>query len=242
MSFFRIFSPRRLPLVTLCCSALAAVLNLLLRLTGFDDKGLLISGHWAGVMLCVLAALFFAALFLCVRTLDNLRYKKMFPASPISAAGCWVAGAGILYAAVTTILQQRSFVSILYCVLALAAAVSLVFMGLCRRKGSRPNFVLPLLVTLFFMPHLLLRYQEWSAEPQVMLYLFPLLSCVLTMLTAYQATCLAVKKGSRRWYAFVNQAAVFCCCASIVGDNWLFYLTMAVWNAGSLCSLQTKEA
>lgn len=238
MRFQNYLRPALLPVFTLIAGLLGLVLQLTLYLTGFDEKGLLVTGHPAGVFLYILTALVLLALLLMVRSLNDIRkYSRLFPASLLSAIGCFAAAAGIVLTAVTEILKQHSFFTILSTVVALAAAAGLVLVGLCRRKGLCPDFGPHALLTVYFMIHLIAQFRVWSAEPQVLLCFFPLLSSIFLMLTAYHATCLDAQRGHRRWYAFCNQAALFFCCVSLVSSNWLFYLSMALWVGTNLCSM-----
>lgn len=232
-----------LPFFTLAAGLLGFILQLILNGSGVDEKGLLVTGHFAGIVLYILTALVLVVLFLGIRGLQNIsRYSRLFPASPFAFAGCILAAAGIVVNAVTGIMDQQDTVTLFVTVFAAVAAVSLVVIGICRLKGNQPHYLLHSGVTVYLMFQLVSLYRHWSPEPQLLLYFFPLLAAVFLMLTAYQAACLDAVKGSRRWYVFSNQAALFFCCLSLCSEYWLFYLAMGLWTGTNLCSLQTVRS
>lgn len=233
---------QHLPFFTLAAGLLGFILQLILNRTGVDEKGLLVTNHFAGICLYILSALVLAGLFFGVRELRNIsRYSKAFPPSVFAFAGCVLAAAGIVINAVTGILQQQDAITTLVVVFAAVAAVSLVLIGICRFKGKQPNYLFHAGLTVYLMLQLVSLYRHWSPEPQLLLYFFPLLSTVFLMLTAYQAACLDAGKGSRRWYVFCDQTALFFCCLSLCSEYWLFYLAMGLWAGTNLCSLQAVK-
>ncbi len=236
----KFLKPQHLPPFTLLAGILGFILRVILNRSGTDEKGLLIAGHGAGILLFILTALILGVLFLGVRELRPVsQYSRLFPASVLGFAGCLLAALGIVISAAETLLRKQDTFSWIIGVLALLCAVCLVLLGLCRKQGKQPSYLLQACLTVYLMAQLVSEYRYWSPEPQLLLYFFPLLAMVFLMLTAYQATCLDAGKGSRRWYAFCNQAAVFFCCISLLSDHWLFYLAMGLWAATNLCSLQT---
>ena len=237
----KIFKPAILPLFTLIAGAVGFGLRLWLFLS-VDEKGLLAAGHPAGILVMILTAIVMAVLALCVRTLIPMsKYQKLFPAWIWAGIGCAVAAAGILYVDIRDLFAQPDAITIATLVLGVIASAALLILGYCRWKGKRPSFWLQAAVTVYFMLHLVSQYRLWSSEPQVLVYLFPLLASVFLMLTTYQGAVLdAEKKGSRRGYVFANQAALFFCLLSLQSSSWPFYLAMAVWLATGLCSLKPK--
>ena len=235
--FLEIFKPSFLPGLTFIAGMIGLVLRVILQFTGIDEKGLLISGHFAGVLLYILTALFLAVLFLCVWPLHNLnRYSKLFPASLNGAVGCMLAAAGILCTGVLQIFRQSDLLTLITSLLALGSAICLVRIGMLRQKGLRPSYLLYTVVTVYLMLQLVCQYRFWSPESQFLVYFFPLLASVFLTLAAYQATCLTVKKGIRWQYVFFNQAALFFCCISLISQYWIFYLAMGLWAGTNLCS------
>lgn len=238
----KIFKPAILPLFTLIAGLIGFALRLWLFWTA-DDKGLLAATHPAGILVIILTALVLAVLALCVRTLAPMgKYQKLFPAWLLAGIGCIVAAAGILYVDIRDLIAQPDGITIATLVLGAVASAALLILGYCRWKGKHPSFWLQAAMTVYFMLHLVSQYRLWSSEPQVQVYMFPLLASVFLMLTAYQGAVLdAEKKGSRRGYVFANQAALFFCFLSLQGSSWPFYLAMAAWTATGLCSLKPNK-
>lgn len=224
--------------ITLGAGALGLLLRIWLLLGGVDEKGLFSADHPASPLCFILTALVLAALALAVRPLKPVRsYSKLFPASASGMIGCFIGAAGMVITAVTEYLSQKELLALIALVLGIAAGVCLVLLGLCRKKGNRPHFLLRTALTGYLMLQLVLRYRFWSSEPQLHLYFFPLLASVFLMLAAYHNTILDAQKSSRRWFVFCNQAAVFFCFMSLPGENWLFYLTVGIYCVTNLCSV-----
>ena len=239
----KIADPKNLPLFTLSAGIVGLLLRLWLFTSGIDSKNLLITSHPANALVFILTAIVIVVLFLGVRPLSAVgRYRQLFPASSLGAGGCLAAAVGILVTNIRAVLSLQDTITVIVLVLGILASASLVALAVCRQKGKQPHFLLHTAVTVYLMLHLVAQYRHWSPEPQLQTYFFQLLACVFLMLTAYHSTVLDVQKGSRRWFVFFNQAALYCCLLSIAGENWLFYLTMAVWTFTGICSLQVKKA
>lgn len=234
-----LLKPHILPLFTLGAGGLGLALRVWLLSTGVDEKGLLLTGHPASALSFILAALVLAIVALAVRSLRPIaQYSQLFPASGINAAGCAVGAATLLYTAFNETIAGQGPLRIILLILSLAAAVALALTGVYRRKGKRPHFLLATVVTVYLMLHTVLQCRTWGTEPQLQRFFFPLMASVFLLLTGYQHTVLNICPGSRRWFVFYNQAALFFCCLSANTENKLFYLGMAVWMTSDMCSLQ----
>ncbi len=234
--------PHILPFFTLGAGGLGLALRVWLFSTGVDEKGLLLTGHPASALSFLLVALVLAVLALAARPLRPIsQYPCLFPASGINAAGCTVGAATLLYTAVSEAIAGQGMMRIIMLLLNLVAAAALAFTAVCRWKGKRPHFLLPTVVTVYLMLHTVLQCRGWGAEPQLQRFFFPLMASVFLLLTGYQHTALNICLGSRSWFVFYNQAALFFCCLSANTENKLFYLGMAVWLAADMCSLQQES-
>jgi hypothetical protein len=232
--------PNLLPWLTLGLGGIGLALRLWLQ-AQTDDWGLLPAGHVAQVLLCVLTAVVMAALFFCIRPLAPVnKYSRLFPASLKAAIGCGIGAVGLLVAAIGQLLAASDVLSIAAFVLGLLAAGCLGYLGLCRYKGIGPSYLFYALITVFLMLYTVCQCRNWGSEPQLMLYAFQLLTCIFLVLTGYYPTVLASQKGSRRWFVFCSQSALFFCCVSLAGENKLFFMAMAAWLALDLCVLQPK--
>ena len=237
----RYLKPSRLPYVTLIAGVLVLILRIWLKLAGTDEKGLLVTTHPAHILIFVLTALILAYSLLCVRPLDAVkRYAELFPRGKISCIGCIAAAVGILWVSFRERTLRSDRVTAVSLVLGVLAAVCLVVLAYYRFRNHRPPCWFHMLVTLFFMAHLISQYRLWSPEPQLQVYFFPLLASVFLMLTAYHASVLDTKIHGRRWFVFCNQSALFFCCVSISSEIGLFYLLMALWLSTGLCSLAVQ--
>lgn len=231
-----------LPVFTLVCGLVGFLLRLWLFGTGIDEKGLLVASHPANALTFILTGITLAAIFLAVRKLPKVRsHKKLFPASLTALLGCIPAAAGILLTAWHELQLKQDMITTVTLVLAILAAVALVLLGIGRKKGLRPNFLMQTVLTVYLMFHLVSQYRLWSSEPQLQVYCFQLLASVCLMLCVFHGTILDTQVGSRRWFVFFNQAALLCCCMSLVGDSWAFYLAMGIFCATNLCSLKDQS-
>lgn len=236
----KIFKPTLLPLLTLICGLIGLGLRLWLFLSGIDEKGLLVEKHPAGILAFVLTAIFLLVLLLCVRTLSPVdKHQILFPARLLAGIGCAAAAVGILYVDIRDLITRQDTITIITLIVGVLAAAALMLLGFCRWKGKRPALWARAAVCVYFMLHLVSQYRLWSAESQLQVYFFPLMASVFLMLNTYHGAILDTEKnGSRRFYVFTSQAALFFCLLSLQGSSWPFYLTMALWMGTDLCSLK----
>ena len=238
----KLFKPTILPAFTLITGVLGLLLRAWLFFFGTDQKGLLVSSHPANTLTFLLTALVLAVLFICIRPLNAVdRYQKLFPASVFPAVGCIAAACGIAWVNLRDLNLRSDLITMLTLFFGILAMISLFFLAYFRFKRIRPVCYFHMTVTVYLMLHLISQYRLWSAEPQLQVYFFPLLASVFLMLAGYHSAVLDARKSSRKWYVFFNQSALFCCCLSMWGDSWLFYLTMGLWILSSLCSLEVQQ-
>lgn len=238
----KLLKPNILPWFTVGAGGLGLALRCWF-VAGIDEKGLLPAQHLSLPLVFILTALVLAVILLCCRQLTPItKYSRLFPAGVGRAAGCAIGAAGILYAGIYHLCCDNSVLGIAAFVAGLAAAVSMGLLAFLRLKGGRPTVVLHTVLTAFFMLFTICCCRVWGSEPQIQAYIFPLFACVFLMLTGYHMTVLDVRKGGRRWLVFCNQAALFFCCLSLTGTNRFFYLTMIVWLALDLCSVEKGRA
>ena len=234
-----LFRPKWLPVLTLCAGLVGIALRLWLFSTGIDKKGLLLPQHPANTACYILAALTFLAVFLCLRTVPKkVPYRGLFPPSPFSAAGCWIAAAGIGFTVITELSNATDTVTWVCALLGALSAAALAALGVCRLKGRRPNPVFHSLVTLFLILHLVCQYRHWNSETQVSVYFFRLLASVLLMLSAYQLSTLDAGVGNVRKCLFYRYSALFFCCVAIREESPVFYAAMTLWLLFDNANLQ----
>lgn len=223
-----LIKPSRLPVFTLIAGILGLLLRSWLFLTGIDEKGLLVSRHPGAVLTWILTVLFVGVLFLSTR--NPGRPKNASPSRSRSGfAGALIAGIGIAVTELAALAAHGDVFSLISGILGVAAAVCLGIASWCHWKGTLPAFGVYPVVVVYFLFHLVCQYRQWSWASQPQLYAFPLLSCVLLMLSAYHRAALFTSMGSPGSYLFFTQAAAFFCFLSIPGGNGIFYLTTAIW-------------
>ena len=212
----------------------AGGLGLLMRLalyeTGFDGRGLLVTGHWANIGICVLTAIVIPVLFILCRTLSgSTSYRAAYPASPVSALGAALAGFAILFTGIREF-SLLTRIDLIASLLAVAAGVSLLVLTVFRFLGKKPTPLLHALVCLFFAIRMVQRYRFWSADPQLQDYCFCLGSYVALMLASYQHAAFDAGMGNHKHLWFYSLTATFLCCLSVKGvaDTWLL-LCFGIW-------------
>lgn len=233
--------PVILPFFTIAAGIVGMVLRMWMFSSAIDEKGLLITSHpanyllYALLILTVLGVLVFS--LKCSKTVT-----KAFPASVFGSFGAFVAAAGIL-AADFTELNTGDIFSVLSFVMGLLAAAGFAEIGIRRLKGNPGSLISHTLICAYFMIHLVLQYRQWSAEPQLQNYFFPLLASILLMLCCYHRAVADLKGANHRWYVFTNQTALFCCFLSMNTETWVFYAAMILWCATDLhiCPKQEEQ-
>lgn len=230
--------PNSLPFFTLGMGGIGFALHSWLFAGGLDEKGLLETGHPAGILLFVLSAVVLASLFLTVRPVRPVsRYCRLFPASVINAIGCALGAVALLYTSIADFRTGTDIFSRLLLPLGIIAAAALVYTAVCRYRGRTPRFYLSCIPTVYMMIRLISLCRIWGSEPQILLFFFPLMATVFLLLASYQHNALILQAGSRSIFLFYNQAALFFCCLSLNTQWRIFFLGMAVWMAADMCTL-----
>lgn len=234
----------QLPLFTLLCGGLGALLRLWLYGTGLDEEGLLVTAHPAGILVLILSALTIAVLLWFLRHFSAQgKYPRQFPASVWGSLGAFVAAACILLAAMLDLIRRENALAVLAGFLGIAAAGAMAMTALCRYKGMRPNFLFHTVICLFFVVRLISRYQNWSADPQLHDYCFQLLATVCAMLYSYHRAALDLKNGNRRALVVIGLLGTYFCCLSVVAsDAYFFYAAIGAWMVSNLGVLNIPVA
>ena len=213
-------------------------LQLWLYRTGLDAAGLLKAAHPAAVLICILCAASLVGIGVYVRPVSGpLPYKKLFPKSLFSFICSLIGAVGILITDISEIMAKQDAITLISGLIGIGAAFCLVIAGLLRMLRLRPRYWLHGMVTVYLMIHLISQYRTWNSEPQLLLYCFQLLASVSLMFSAYYRTLLDTGKACRRAYLFFTCSAILFCCLSLNGGTPLFYLSLGLLMAGSLCSM-----
>ena len=215
--------PAMLKRVVLGGGAAAFGLYRLLYATGIDGRGLLKSGHFAWVLLCILSVAMGAVIFASASQLrgGDVRFRKSLPA----AVCCGLA----LVSTVFTGLSDLWGGYLIYAIPAFLAACAFAAVTHCRLRGRKPNFGMHSLICIHFTLQLLKLYQANSFHPQFQDYIFQILACVALAVTAYQLAAADLSRGSRRWLWTAGMAAVYLCALSLGSTSTGLFLTGGAW-------------
>ena len=209
-------------------------------LSSVDDNGLLPKFHITGILSLVLLALTAGVCFWHLRRAPSSKaYRWCFPPSPLAAVGTAIGGIGMGLSAFT--IPTAGILQILLPVLGVLGAAALAYAAYCRLIGLRPNCLSHSAMVLFLVFRILATCQSWGSEPQVQLYLFPLLGSLFLLLTGYYRAEIDAMIGDYRKFLFFGQLALFCCLMCLPGDDWLFYISSALWLATDFCVLPQQR-
>lgn len=233
--------PKQLKILLLSAGVLGLLLRMVLYAAGIDEKGLLVTGHWAELSLWLLTAAVAAVLFLLLRKLTGPeRYQDAYPASAFSAAGSILAGVSIFLSGTPE--AANGNLAIAEVVLRFVAAVSLICVGFCRFTGRKPLFLLHGTVCLYLALRMVCQYRLWSADPQLQNYCFYLGAYVALMLTCYQLAAFDAGFGSHRSLWACGLSALYLCTVSLAGSEEPFFLLCcSIWVFTNLSSLKLRR-
>lgn len=234
--------PQLLKYLILGTGGLGLVLRILLYTTGMDEKGLLITGHWAHIAIWLLTAVVAAAIFFFARPIEGpADYRDCYPVSLPAGVGALAAAAGILIASFSEISAAQMPVQKVVWIFGFVTAAALVLISLCRLMGAKSHFLLHAAVCIYFALRMVSQYQLWSSDPQLQDYCFYLTAYVALMLSAYHHAAFGADMGNHRALWMVSLAAVYLCCLSLKGtQDTLLMLTCGLWAFTNLTSLTLR--
>ena len=228
-----------LPLWVLLAGGLGLLLRVWLMASGIDQKGFILTGHFAAIALFLLVIAVVAVLFWLTKDLlEATKYSFNFPASRVSGYGSFVAAAGIFICSFIEIFTASDAFETVVAVLGMASTLLLFLNGYHRLRGTAPSVLIHIGICVFLMVRLICYYRHWSSDPQILDYCFQLVATACLMLASYQRASFDADNGDRRPYAFFSLATIFFSCLSLIGwDNVLFFLAVIAWQVTDLCSL-----
>lgn len=228
--------PYLLKLTVLCAGILGLLLRAVLFTTGLDEKGLLLTGHWADSAVWLLTAAVIGIIFFILRRCAGPKdYDTAFPPALLRCVGTLVAACGFL-------LSNSPVVSIPLAtaepMLRILAAAALVAVAYCRFRGKKPSFLLHGTVCLYLALRMVCRYQIWSADPQLQHYAFYLSAHVALMLACYQLAAFDAGSGNHRSLWSWGLGAIYLCLTALPSSREPFFLLCcAVWMLTGLSNL-----
>lgn len=195
-----------------------------------DGQGLLPSFHPASILsLLLLAATLGACLFVISKTATATSYGALFPRSAPAAAGIAISAIGMVFSAFS--MPASGILKLLMPICGALAGGALLVTAYCRFHGLRPHCLLHSAVAVFFIVRTMACCQSWGAEPQLQLYLFPLLAALFLLIAAYYRAELDILPKNSLRYLFFSQGALMCCLSSGTHSQGLFYLSATLWLA-----------
>lgn len=228
-----------LPVLMLILGAAAFGLRTALYGVAVDVKGLLLRGHPLEIALAALSAV---ALILAA-----LAGRKQEPdAKPsgnfLAALGNAAAGAGILVTVLTAQSMPVGYLTSAWQILGYAAPACLLLAAFARAMGKKPFFLLHVAVCLFFLVHIVTRYQLWSANPQMQDYVFALLGAMALMFFGFYNASQEAGLGNQRMKLGMGLAAVYLCLAELARSSCpALYLGGLLWVLTDLGSGKKQQ-
>ena len=218
----------------------ALVLRKWLYANAVDGKGLLLRNHPGEIGLAALTAAALTIVVLAVRKLETSgAYEDFYTADLPSAFGNVAAGAGILATMLTGTPGTGSYLESAWRILGLAAPVCLCLVGVARAWGKKPFFGFHVAACLFFVLHIVTRYQFWSGNPQIQDYIFSLLGAMTLMFFGFYSAALEAGCGGVRMKLGMGLTAVYLSLAELARSAcpWL-YLGGILWVLTDLGSMK----
>lgn len=214
------------PWFTIVAGALGFGLQCLLfsEADGYDR---LPDGHFAGIASVILFALTLGVIWWSQRKKTAFCRDGLTAPCNLSAAGIGLSAFGFMISSFS--LKGDTFLHNAIPFLGAVAALVLLYIAFHRAKGLSVNPLYYCIIIVFMVFRTMTACSEWSSEPQLLRYFFPLLACVFLLLTTYYRTELELEVKHPRSYIFFSQAALFCCILSCASGDWLFYLTGGIW-------------
>ncbi len=218
------FDPR---LLTGICAFLGAVCLALQQwlLGSTDKKGLLPADH-PSVLLCGILVL--AAAAVIGYSLWGKAHRFVYPPVPLSGIGLLISAAGFACTAWFLLRSKSSgFLEILCAVTAAVSALCAAARGVLHLQKKRPSPLLCCPVVFFFLLFLLSQYRHWSAEPELLRYIFSLGAHVSIMLYAYYRAAAEAGLEKSKACLITGCLGIFFCIACAAALP-LFYIPMAM--------------
>lgn len=207
---------RFLPVLMLMLGAAAMALRITLYTVAVDVKGLLVQGHPLTMALIALSGLALAVLLVAAWNRKNTEDCAGGRVSGLLGAfGNVAAGAGILATVLEETPVSGSYLAETWYYLGLAAPVCLFLAGVAKAFGKKPFFLLHVVVSLFFVMHIVAGYQQWSSDPQMQNYVFSFLGAMALLFFGHYTAAMEAGCGNAWMRMGVGLAALYLCMAEL---------------------------
>ena len=229
----RVTGSTMLPVWMLLPGAAALVLRWWLYAACVDAKGLLPRNHPLEIVLMLLTG---AVLLLIAGIAGKQDTDRADSENLPGAVGNAAAGAGILATVLTGMPMMDNYLGIVWRCLGFVAPVCLLLAGAARFLGKRPFFLLYVVPCLFFVVHIVTRYQLWSSQPQMQGYVFALLGAMALMFFGFYTAAREADCGSPGMRLGMGLAAIYLCMAELArSSSPALYLGGILWVLTELC-------
>ena len=199
-----------------------------------DDRGLLPSGHWAGILIALLSVAVLAALVYYVLRGKSGDYRCWLTV-PLQAVGCVTAAIGHVwwYISVSEALP-------LFHTLKLVAAVLFLLLAGYRLLCRKAPLLIPALLSLCLMLLYFSQYRQWGQHTQVMEYVFPALAALFVALYSLEFCYMELPERNCKRAFVLNQAALFCTLAAMEPEMLPYSLGICLWLVSGLFTAPYK--
>lgn len=233
----------QLPARMLIWGIAALALRKALYAAAVDVKGLLLRNHPLSLALTVLTIGVLIRIVLAVRKTGGTDcYEDLYASDFPVAVGNAAAGAGILVTVLSATGMAGSYLEHLWRILGLAAPACLLLAAVAGVLGKKPFFLLHVVACLFFVLHIVTRYQLWSSNPQMQDYVFALLGAMALMFFGFYTAAMEAGCGSFRMRLGMGLAAIYLCLGELAHSSCpALYLGGLLWVLADLCSMRTIE-
>ena len=234
----------KLSVIMLILGIAALMMRRELYATAVDAKGLLIRNQPLGIALAVLSIGVLVRLApVALKRKNGSGCDNDHAASLAAAFGSVAAGAGILVTVLTEVPVMWGYLTDAWRILGLAAPVCLILAGFARLLGRKPFFLLHVVVCLFFLVHIVTRYQLWSSNPQLQDYVFALLGAAALLLFGFYTAAKEADCGNESMRQGMGLAAVYLCLAELArSSSPALYLGGLLWVLTDLCAPKAVAA
>lgn len=219
-------------------AAAGLALRLVVQQLALDHKGLPVMTHPASLaLMLVSAACVIFALAAGKKLAGSDRFVHNFGPSLTGAVGHGVLAVCLLVTALFQPPLVGGYLGLIWKGLGIAAPVCLVIAAYARYQGKPAFFLNHMVLCLYFVFHVVNHYRAWSADPQPLDYLFPLMASISLILFAYYQTAFDVDSGKRRPMLVWGIVGIFLCVTCLSSGELLVYGGSAAYMAGNLCRI-----